>query len=328
MKKLALLFSLLLLLPVLGGCGKQKYTNTAYDLFDTEITLLAACDEQSTFDEMWEICIGRLKELNRAFDIYNPDPDGNNLCTVNAAAGQGPVEVSEDILELLSFGKEAYQITGGQVNIAMGSVLSIWHDARENTHAVPEMAALRAAAEHCDPAGIVINWEMNTVYLADGEMQLDVGAIAKGWAAQQAVKALEAAGYTDFVLSAGGNVVARGVNTENKAWTVGIQDPDNTDTYFAKMSLNNKAAVTSGGYLRYLEVDGVKYHHIIDPDTLMPADFVKSATVISKDSGLADALSTACFLMPAEDAMALADQLNVQVIVMDQNGKIYNSKEN
>lgn len=327
MKKLAILLCVLLLLPMLGGCGRQKYTATAYDLFDTEITLLAACEEKSTFNKMWEVCEARLRELNASFDIYNAYAGINNLYTVNQAAGREPVAVSEDVLEMLSFGKEAYQITDGRVNIAMGSVLSLWHDARETTHVVPETAALAAAADHCDPSNIVINWELGTVYLADGEMRLDVGAVAKGWAAQQAAKALEAAGYTDFVLSAGGNVVARGVNLEEKSWTVGIQDPDDPEGYYATMGLGDQAAVTSGGYLRYLEVDGVRYHHIIDPDTLMPADFVKSATVVCKDSALGDALSTACFLMPAEDSIALAKKLGVRVIVMDKDRNVFDSAE-
>ena len=158
-------------------------------------------------------------------------------------------------------------------------------------------------------------------------MRLDVGAVAKGYAAQLVADELTAQGYTSFVISAGGNVVTRGSAQDGHSWQVGIQSPDDAAQLLATVESRNSAVVTSGGYQRYVEIDGVRYHHIIDPATLMPANYVKSATVLHADSGIADALSTACFLMHPEEAMVLVKDCGGRVIVETLDGTILDSEK-
>lgn len=157
----------------------------------------------------------------------------------------------------------------------MGSVLSIWHEYREaglkdpSRAQIPDMQKLQQAAQHTDLEQVQIDPQASTVYLPDQEMSLDVGAIAKGYATKRLAETLEEAGVTSALLSLGGNVETIGTKADGKPWRVGVQNPDTSaaQSYLKVVNLNDSCLVTSGTYQRYYEVDGVRYHHIINPDT-------------------------------------------------------------
>ena len=139
-------------------------------------------------------------------------------------------------------------------------------------------------------------------------MSLDVGAIAKGYAAEMIAESLREKGISGYLISIGGNVCAVGAKPDGKQWTVGIEDPFG-DGFCETVGVRDVSVVTSGSYQRYFELDGVRYHHIIDPDTLFPENRFVSVTVISGNSALADALSTALFNMNIEQGKALVASL-------------------
>lgn len=232
-------------------------------------------------------------------------------------AGISPVKVDGRIIELLSFSKEMYTATGGMVNVAMGSVLSIWHDARSagledpSSAVLPDMEALSEAARHTDINDIIIDEEASTVYLADPLMSLDIGAVAKGFAVEKVAESAP----EGLLISVGGNVSSTGVKPDGTSWVVGLQDPEgkvgvNVHTVY----LDKGAVVTSGSYQRYYVVDGISYNHIIDPETLMPGNRWLSVSVLTEDSGVADALSTALFLLDYEDGLALLEAFDAEAI--------------
>jgi thiamine biosynthesis lipoprotein len=202
------------------------------------------------------------------------------------------------------------------MNIAMGSVLSIWHDYRTaglddyKNASLPPMSDLQAAAEHVNIDDIIIDDENNTVFLADPKMKLDVGAFAKGYAVEMVARMLEDMGKTGYTLNVGGNIRTIGTKYNGDMWKAGIENPADTTTYIEYISLAGEAVVTSGSYQRYYIVNGKSYHRIIDIDTLMPAEkgFL-SVSVICKDSGMGDGLSTALFCMTLEEGMALVNSL-------------------
>lgn len=201
------------------------------------------------------------------------------------------------------------------VNVAMGSVLSVWHEYREHGLSdpdraqVPDMGVLQKAAEHMDVRNIHIDREKSTVYLSDPSMRLDVGAVAKGYAARRICEKLRQDGVTSALISIGGNVQTIGAKENGKPWRVGIQNPDTlaSISYLHVLELQDLALVTSGNYQRYYQVDGVRYHHIIDPETLMPRQELASVTILCPDGGRADALSTAVFNMPLEEGMRFVE---------------------
>ena len=169
------------------------------------------------------------------------------------------------------------------------------------------MADLQTAAQHTDIDQVIVDTQASTVYLADALMQLDVGAIAKGYAVERVAQDLIAQGITSALLSIGGNVRSIGMRGDGTSWRVNIQNPDLTaaSQSITTLDLNDLSLVTSGSYQRYYTVDGKQYHHIIDPDTLMPASYTWAVSVITPDSGLADALSTALYNLSIDDGKTL-----------------------
>ena len=191
---------------------------------------------------------------------------------------------------------------------------------------LPEMEELQAAAEHTDIHGIVIDEQASTVYLKDPKMSLDVGSIGKGYAVQKVAEyAKEELGVTSMLFSVGGNVCAIGGHPDGTPWRIGIQNPDvdSDQAYLQKVSVQDVSVVTSGNYQRYYEVDGKRYCHIINPQTLLPADTFSSVTVITPDSGIADALSTTLFNMSLEEGMQFVkEQDQVEAMWVSEDGTI------
>ena len=329
MKKLCSLVLCAAFLLSLTACGgPTKYTADTF-AFDTVISLVAYCDSQEQFQQLRSVIFGRIQELHKKFDIYNEYEGMNNLCTVNRLAGQ-KVEVDQDIADLLVNARGICNQTDGLVNIAQGKLFALWRQARE-TGILPTDQAIREAMAHGNMEDLT--WEKTgsgcVVTLKDPEMALDVGAVAKGWAAEAAADAADAAGIVaNYVISAGGNVVVRGLAEGKRSWTVGIRDPRSQDptAHAAAIPAEDESVVTSGGYERKLEVAGKSYCHIIDPRTGYPADFVLSATAICPESDTADGFSTALFLMTPEEAMAFAEKHHFRAIVIDHDGKVWDSE--
>ncbi len=331
-----MLRKLLIVVPVLcllvgctfpgGQIGPTVYEVSFLTLFDTVTVIKGAAESEESFAADAQAIHDALLRYHQLFDIYNDYEDLNNLKTVNDRAGVAPVTVDRAIIDLLLDCRDYYERTGGRVNAAMGSVLQLWHEARNAgldqpaAAGLPDRDALEAAAEHTDFDSILIDEEASTVYITDPLTRLDVGAIAKGWAAQRAAE-LAPRGW---LLSVGGNVCATGPKAENTPWVIGIQDPD-SGGYLHTVSISFGSAVTSGDYQRTYMVDGKRYHHIIDPDTLMPSEYWSSVTVLCADSGLADALSTALFLMRREEGQALLERCGAEAMWVDPEGNCFYS---
>lgn len=307
----------MLLLGCLCGCKTQKtkYTAWSMDYFDTMISVTGYETEKATFDLYADEIIALLGEYHQLYSIYHRFEGLENLCTVNEVVNGAHRTVSVDrrIIDLLLYAKEMYTATDGVMNIAMGSVLSLWHDYRAigmdapEKASLPPMEKLREAANHTDIENMVIDEANNTVTLTDPKMKLDVGAIAKGYATEQVAKAMEQKGLSGYILNVGGNVRAIGGRADGSAWSVGIENPDGGD-YFSYLKLKGMSVVTSGSYQRFYYVGGKPYHHIIHPETLMPAEGYLSVSVLCKDSGMADALSTALFCLPQKEGMAMVEK--------------------
>jgi thiamine biosynthesis lipoprotein len=320
---LALGLSITLLSASLTGCSKpQRYSGQFMDVFDTVSMTIGFEKSEEKFQKLQDAAHQSLLTNHRLFDIYDDFSGINNLKTINDNAGKQPVKVDPAIIDLLKFGKEVYTLTDGRVNIAYGAVLRLWHEKREAgiadpSHAeLPDMNALKEAAKHTSIDDIVIDETNSTVFLKDPEMSLDVGGIAKGYSVEAAGQAVEKLGTdSGFLLNIGGNVKAIKKKADGSKWVVPVEDPAYKDTnsgtpYAETTYLDGMSLVTSGDYERYYVVDGKRYHHIIDPTTLMPAQYHRSVTILMKDSGLADALSTALFNMSTEDGKALIEKIN------------------
>lgn len=302
-----------------------------YEYFNTVSVVSSYLgDSEEDFADNCEVVEGILSEYHKLFDIYYEYSGINNLKTVNKNAGVAPVEVSPKLIDFLLWAKEIFTLTDGEVNIALGSVLKLWHDAREAADISPELAripgedALAKAREHTSIDDIIIDKESSTVFLRDPEMSLDVGALGKGYATERARLALLDMGVSSYVLNIGGNISAVGTKPDGRAWSTAIKSPHKAGEYALTVGLCDTSCVTSGDYERYFTYEGKKYHHIIDKDTLMPSEYFSSITVITPDSALADALSTALFSMSYEDGLSLVSTLDgVEVYWISTDGVEY-----
>ncbi|MBQ8331012.1 MAG: FAD:protein FMN transferase [Clostridia bacterium] len=326
MKKQQLISALLLICVLssslfFASCNRQKnkYTTHSLDYFDTATTITGYESDPKKFDEVSGEILALLGEYHRLFTIYHRFDGMENLCTINELQNgvHRTVTVDRRIIDMLLYAKEMHRVTKGKLNIAMGSVLSIWHKYRtaglEEPWAaeLPPMELLHEAARHTDLNDLIIDQENATVWISDPQMTLDVGAVAKGYAVEMVARSLEERGISGYVINVGGNVRAIGTKPNDEKWLAGIENPntESEEAYVLYLQLAGESIVTSGSYQRYYTVGNKNYHHIIDSQTLLPAEGYLSVSVVCKNSAEGDALSTALFCMPFEEGLALVEGL-------------------
>ncbi len=318
-----LILSLIMILGLFSGCGDKKYvkyTDYSFEYFDTVTTIIGFETSEEEFQKNVKEIKAKLEEYHKLYDIYNSYEGINNLYTINKLTdgNHQKVVVDKKIINLLQFAQEAYPLSFGKINAAMGGVLKIWHDYRNEGKEIPSENILKNASEHADIEDIIMSWNNSTVLLNDPQMLLDVGAIAKGYTAEEMAKWMIAKEFYGYLLNIGGNVKVVGDRPDGEKWDVAIENPDKSseNPYIETLKLGkDMSLVTSGSYQRYYTVDGKQYHHIIDPDTLMPAEFFRSVSVLCTDSGMADLLSTALFCLSYDDGLNLLKNFqNVEVM--------------
>jgi thiamine biosynthesis lipoprotein len=313
----------------------QKYSYSFTSSFDTVIMIIGYSESKAAFDQMAHAAEEKFIEYHQLFDIYHEYPGINNLMTINNNAGKGSVEVDSRIIELIDFYLEHDRLAPDKVNIAMGSVLTIWHDHRSAAESgkanIPDMKSLKAAILNTDISSILIDHAASTVELINPLTRLDVGAVGKGYATESVAQYLKTLGMNSGIISAGGSnvrLIGKPADPERETWSIGIQNPflsmaDLEEKSIDVIQTNETSIVTSGDYQRFYTVDGVNYHHIIDPVTLMPARYMRAVSIMNRDSALADFLSTAVFLMPYEDGRKLIESIpNCEALWIFDDGSI------
>ena len=305
------------------------YFNTACLIYD-----YSGMSEEK-FGLVCNLIEAQTKKYHRLFDIYNSYEGVVNVHDINLSAGGEAIEISKELFDFLEFCKSIHEMTLGECNIAMGAVLSLWHDCREAADLnggygeLPDEALLAEAMKHTDIDNLVLSEADMTARLLDGAMSLDVGAIAKGYAVEKIAERLESLGFSGIVLDFGGNLRMVGSKPSGKGWVIGIKDPGDTANYIRKFEIKDSSVVTSGDYERYFISGGERYHHIIDGKTGYPSKGFSSVSIITKDSGLADALSTAMFCMGnVERAKAALDNIaaktgeKIKAVFLDAEGTV------
>lgn len=340
MKKSSMILILIVIISMLSACSDgaayTKYSSTFFDSFDTVTNVIGYTENQEEFDQYVTQIHDRMLELHKMYDKYKSYDGINNIKTINDNAGKEPVKVSKEIIDLIIFSKEMYYETSMKTNIALGPVLSIWSEYRDEaefdpTNAkIPPMDILQEASKYTDIDKVIVDKEEMTVFLEDPNMKLDVGAVAKGFATEIVVNELSEQGFDSWIISAGGNIksVGKPRDPAKDKWAIGIQNPDKEvfgdgsnilETVFA----NDKSVVSSGDYQRYYIVDNIRLHHIIDPETLMPATYYRAVNVIYEDSGAADFYSTDVYILPYEESRELVESIDgLEAIWVFENGTI------
>lgn len=310
---------MLILSALMAGCVKapekvEPKGMVYFNYFDTVSYVYCYINDSA---EQFEDCSADvaviLEEYHQLFDIYHEYSGINNLCTLNKNAGGDALTVDEKLIDFLLYAKSLHDETDGHMNVMMGSVLRLWHDCREKAAedkanaSVPDIEALENANKHTSIELLEIDAENCTVRISDPDASIDVGALGKGYAIERAADFLREEGKLGYVLNVGGNIRIIGTKPDGSGWVTGIKNPKDPNTLALNILISDTSCVTSGTYERFYTVDGKKYHHIIDPDTLFPAEYFDSVTVITPDSGAADGLSTALFCMSYEEGLKLLE---------------------
>lgn len=310
----------------------QKWRYEFFDTFDTLITIIAYHESESVFTEHAKEVHKLYQLYHKYFDIHNEYDGLVNLATLNRLAYSEAQKVDEVLFTFLKYIKQLQEKYPGAVNIALGNVLKVWHDYREQALSdaafakLPSAEELHIAATYTSIDNMILDEQTQTVSF-DAPIRLDAGAIAKGYTTELVAQYLENSNLTSFIINAGGNIRTGGKPLDERAyWGVGIADPTNPNQLYDTVYIRESSLVTSGDYQRFYVVDGVRVHHIIDPVTLYPANRFRSVSIFTKDSGIADFLSTALFILSYEEGMALLEHFpDSGAMWIDADGKSISS---
>ena len=299
-----------------GGCSAEKELQKLSEVgfyLDTVITLTAYTEDEQILKDAMEEC-GRYEQmLSRTIE-------GSDVWRINHADGE-PVEVSEDTAAILRCAAEISRKSAGAFDITIAPASMMW-DFTSGKAELPDAEALAAAAELVDYSKVQV--EGNTVTLPKG-MMIDLGGIAKGYIADRIKEYMKERGIEHAILSFGGNIVTIGKKPDGTDWKVGIQDIDKpTGEYMLVAANKGGSTVTSGIYERGFEIDGVRYHHLLNPKTGWPEqNELASVTILSDSSMEGDALATAAFILGREKGLELIESFpGAEAVFIDRNRQV------
>ena len=349
MKKIltVLILIITLIIPQLGcntqvnnpGIGKSSYhLNTICNITIYSMEGMTDLDEAQQQKEVLQLITDAFVLCDDYEKILSKTIEGSDIYRINHAGGEA-VAVDEKTIEVVEKGLEYSRLSGGAFDITIGKVSDLWNfqemdDKGNHTGVIPETNVIADAMKHVDYNCVIV--EGNTIRLTDSEAELDLGGIAKGYIADKVAEFLESKGVTSAVVDLGGNIVVigeKGESMDNPVGTefkVGIADP-NSDGLLGLLECKDRTVVTSGTYERYFELDGKRYHHVLNTKTGYPTDTDLLAVTIIADKGHSvdcDGLSTSCLALGKEKGLQLIKGLDgVQAIFIDKDGEVTKSDE-
>jgi FAD:protein FMN transferase len=262
------------------------------------IKLYAA--DQSLAEKGFRQAFDRIAQLNNILSDYKPDSELNRL--TQAPAGK-PVTVSQDLFRVLKASEDLAVQTNGAFDVTLGPVIRLWRQARKNK-ALPDSEALAAAKARCGYRKMKLDEKQHTVTLLQDGMLLDLGGIAKGYAADEALEVLKALGMGSALIAASGDLAFGDPPPGERGWRIGVDSYDRANAPFTRiLLLSNKAVSTSGDTEQFVEINGVRYSHIIDPMSGIGLKERRTVTVVSDTGTLADALATALSVLGPEQGL-------------------------
>lgn len=262
-------------------------------------------------------------EIDRLEAMISSWSDDSLTSEINRQAGQRAVVVTPELFGLLSRSLKVAELTQGAFDPTFAALAPLW-DFKAASPKIPDAATIAAALEDVGFRYVEIDRQANTVFLTKPRVRIGFGAIGKGFAANSTVRLLRRLGIEAGVVSAGGDLFAFGHREDGEPWRVGIADPLHPDRPFATLLLSEQAVVTSGDYERFIDIDGRRYSHILDPRTGWPVEAVRSATVVCADTELADALATGISVLGVTEGLRLIDRLEgIEALMVDKEGRLH-----
>ena len=292
-----------------------NYTRSAMGTV-VELTLMKG--DQTRYDEAAEAAFAEIERLEALLSSYRPESD---LSRINRSAGEAMVEVAPEVIAAVKAGLKVSLLSSGAFDPTVGVLAGVWGPSGEKG-IVPSQDDLQRLLPLVDYRGVVVDEAAGKAGLAKRGMALNLGGVAKGYIAGRAAEVLKAHGVRRGIVHAGGDMFVFQEGRE-EPFTIGIQHPRKKGALLAEAYVYNGAVPTSGDYERYFEKDSVRYHHILDPKTGFPAQGTQSVTLVAQDPAMADALSTAVFVMGPVKGMELVERLEgVEGVIVDGDGNV------
>ena len=324
-KQLQLWMSVCLTVALLTGCVSQPIDyapvilKRSQMLMGTLVFVTAVAGHEAAAQQAVQSAFAEIRRLEELLSTWISTSE---LSKVNDAAGRAPAPISADTLYVLARSLEVANLTDGGFNVVIGPAVRTWN-VTERTD-VPAKSELERVRPLIDLTALILDATKGTAFLARPGMQVDVGGIAKGFAADRAVEAMRTAGATAGVVALSGDIKTFGRMPDGQAFLFGLQHPRREGELLGSIELHDEAISTAGDYERYFERDGIRYHHILDPTTLEPARDCQSVTVIAKEGIMADGLDTGIFVMGSRRGMELIERLpDVEGVIVDREGQVH-----
>lgn len=305
-----------------AGCDSQKMTSSMKEkeefIFGTLVSLKLY---EPVADSVFQTVFDDMRDVENRMTVKGMTSE---LIAVNKAAGINPVIVSEDTYEVIATAKKAAEESAGAFDITVYPVVALWGIGTDQAR-VPSESEIAAQLKYVGYNDLILDPDEQSVFLKRTGMGLDLGGIAKGYAADRISKMLKSMGVESGIINLGGNILAMGSKADGSAWKIGIQNPmSDRGEYIGIAEVVNQTVVTSGIYERYFEMDGKRYHHIMDTKTGYPADNeLAGVSILATSSIDADALSTTCFVLGTEKALEfLKNKPDIDALFITKDKKI------
>ena len=310
-------FILLLAFPPLLLAQDPRLFRQSRILMGTSVEITVSRVEPKTAEEAMEAAFQEVERINRLMSHYRPDSE---VSQISRHAGQKEVRVSPETLEVIERALYFSHLSEGSFDITIGPVFRLWNF-REGK--IPEEGLLKENLERVDYRKIKIDRARSTVFLEVPRMELDLGAIAKGYAVDRACVVLKKSGIANFLVNAGGDLKVGGEKEKGLSWTIGVRHPRLPSDFIAKLKPKESGVATSGDYEKSFVIDGERYHHILVHSTGLPARECQSVTILAPSAMDADALATTVFVLGPKKGFTLIEKMpSVHAIIVDRRGSV------
>lgn len=286
---------------------------------DTYINIKIYCRNSKKANEIFEEVEKIYKEYHILTDRYNSYDNIHNLYYINNNSNEKEIDIDSKLYDMISYGYQFSKETDGLLDINLGGVIDVWKKYRDSGNGVPSLQELKEANKKDD---IIL---LGDNRIKNNNINIDLGAVSKGYTTKIVGDYLKSVGIDYYLINAGGNVLA-GKSYDKDSYKIGIQSPNKDGGIIGVVNGNDISVVTSGGYERNYIYDGKVYHHIINPNTLYPSNYMKSVTVVTPDSALGDMLSTTLFLMDIDKGMEFLKNYDAEAIWVSNDNNIIKSE--
>jgi thiamine biosynthesis lipoprotein len=299
-------------------------------LFKKQVKLMGNQFELSAagYSARWaeDVINAGINEIRRIEQLLTTFKDDSETNQVNKNAGIAPVKVSRETFNLIERALRISKVTQGAFDITYGSVdKKLWNfDTTATT--LPDRQTAFKMVRLINYRNVILNSNNHTVFLKEKGMRIGFGGIGKGYAAEMAKQVMQQMGCDSGIVNASGDLTAWGYQPNGNPWTVGIVNPNTSNTAFSYMNVTNMAVATSGNYEKYIMIDGKRYSHTINPKTGLPVSGIKSVTIIAPNAEIADAMATPVMIMGVKAGLHMINQMkDIEAVLIDDNDNIYAS---